>query len=261
LSLPGNEAVRSVNPVVGETNDGHLNDIRRRVVTSAHVVAAIEQACGGPVAEGTVGAGTGTVAFSWKGGMGTSSRTLPERLGGYTVGVLVQSNFGGVLQILGVPVGKILGQHYLRGATRTRASTRAGVESADGSIMIVVATDAPLSDRNLTRLARRALAGLSRTGSAMSNGSGDYAIAFSTAKSVRRTPKRRAAACTLQELPNECVSPLFQAAIEATEEAIYNSLFMATTVTGYRGRTVRALPLDRVQSLFDGLGSRDYNNT
>ena len=260
LAQPGNEDVRSVNPVVGETNDGYLNDIRRRAITSAQVVAAIEQARGGPVAEGVVGAGTGTVAFGWKGGIGASSRRLPERLGGTTVGVLVQSNFGGVLQILGVPVGKALGQHYLREAVERQPSSRTGAESPDGSIMIVLATDAPLSDRNLARLARRALAGLARTGASMSNGSGDYVIAFSTAEGVRRTPERRAAVCPLQELPNERVSPLFQAAIEATEEAIDNSLTMATTVIGYRGRTVEALPLDRVKALFDGLDSKGYNS-
>jgi D-aminopeptidase len=201
------------------------------------------------VAEGAVGAGTGTVAFGWKGGIGTSSRVLPESLGGYTVGVLVQSNFGGVLQILGIPIGKALGQHYLKGAVVARSVVRSRQECPDGSIMMIVATDAPLSDRNLTRLARRALAGLARTGASMSNGSGDYVIAFSTAKGVRRTLERRAQECTVQELPNERVSPLFQAAIESTEEAIYNSLLMATTVTGYRGVTVRALPVDQVMAL------------
>ena len=215
--------------------------------------------------EGCVGAGTGTVAFGWKGGIGTSSRRLPVssgdslsvRLGGYTVGVLVQSNFGGVLQIMGIPVGERLGRYYLKdqlpGETETATASDARIlhsafsvphSVADGSIMIVLATDAPLSDRNLTRLARRAMAGLARTGAAMSNGSGDYAIAFSTSELVRRTPERRNKPASLTELPNDAVSPLFLAAIEATEEAIYNSLLKAKTTTGYRGRTVEALPLD-----------------
>ncbi len=234
LAQPGNEEVRSVNAVVGETNDGFLNDIRRRALRASHIVQAIEQAASGPVGEGAVGAGTGTVAFGWKGGIGTSSRRLPAGLGGYTVGVLVQTNFGGVLQIAGVPVGERLGQHYLRGALDRG--------DADGSIMIVVATDAPLSDRNLTRLARRALLGLARTGSPMTNGSGDYVIAFSTAESVRRTPERREGTGPYESLGNDAVSPLFQATVEATEEAIYNSLFKAVTTTGHRG-TVEALPL------------------
>jgi D-aminopeptidase len=241
LLQPDNESVVSVNPVVGETNDGRLNDIRRRVLTSEIILEAITTAKNGVVGEGTVGAGTGTVAFGWKGGIGTSSRVLPEHLGGYTVGVLVQSNFGGVLQILGVPIGQELGQYYLKGELDR--------DDADGSIMMVVATDAPLSDRNLTRLARRALAGLARTGASMTNMSGDYVIAFSTAECVRRTPERRSQVSTLAELPNRGTSPLFQAVIEATEEAIYNSLFKATTVTGYKGRTVEALPLDRVMAL------------
>jgi D-aminopeptidase len=241
LAQRGNRSVGSVNPLVGETNDGYLNNIRRRVLTPETIRQAIETAQAGPVAEGSIGAGTGTRAFGWKGGIGTSSRVLPETLGGYAVGVLVQSNYGGVLQIDGVPVGQELRHHYLRSFLDHG--------EADGSIVIVVATDAPLSDRNVTRLARRAFAGLARTGSSMSNGSGDYAIAFSTAEGVRRTPERRKAVCTVSELPNELISPLFQAAIEATEEAIYNSLFRATTVTGYRGRTVEALPLDRVMDL------------
>jgi D-aminopeptidase len=249
LAQPGNENVRSVNPVVGETNDGYLNNIRRRVLTPERILPAINAASDGPVAEGAVGAGTGTVAFGWKGGIGTSSRFLPASLGGYTVGVLVQSNFGGVLQILGIPIGKALGQHYLKGVASACSVARSEQEGPDGSIMMVVATDAPLSDRNLTRLARRALAGLARTGASMSNGSGDYVIAFSTAKGVRRTLERRARESTIQELPNERVSPLFQAAIESTEEAIYSSLLMATITTGYRGVTVRALPVDQVVAL------------
>lgn len=257
LVQPGNETVYSVNMVVGETNDSYLNDIRQRVVTADHCLQAIAAARTGPVAEGCVGAGTGTVAFGWKGGIGTSSRRLPPTLGGYTVGVLVQSNYGGVLQIAGHPVGQRLNQYYLRNFLHTdsvntdnqtdseRLSHAAG--RADGSIMIVLATDAPLSDRNVTRLARRALAGLARTGAAMSNGSGDYVIAFATADAVRRHHTITEQLRQTVELSNEQLSPLFQAAIEATEEAIYNSLCMATTVTGYQGRRVPALPLDAIR--------------
>ena len=218
LQQPGNEAVRSVNAVVGETNDGHLNDIRARTITYQHAIDAIEQASTGAVAEGSVGAGTGTVAFDLKGGIGTSSRRLPERGGSYTVGVLVQTNFGGLLTIAGVPLWKQLGMNpFAPQPARPNA----------GSIMIVVATDAPLSDRNLERLARRALVGLSRTGATISNGSGDYVIAFSTAQEVRRTPARRSSVATFTELPNEAMTPLFQAVAEATEEAIVNSLLQA----------------------------------
>lgn len=248
LSRPGGEAIRSVNMVVGETNDGYLNDIRARAVTPAHALAAIEQASEGAVDEGAVGAGAGTIAFGWKGGIGTSSRQLPGALGGHTVGVLVQSNFGGVLQMDGLPVGEALGQYYLREALIEDGS-------ADGSIMIVVATDAPLSDRNLTRLARRALAGLARTGAAMTNGSGDYVIAFSTNADVRRTPERRSSAQRIADLPNAEMSPLFQAVIEATEEAIYNSLLMAETVTTRHGahdaRTIRALPIEPIRAMIE----------
>ena len=241
LLQKGNEEVRSVNPVVGETNDGVLNNIRKMAVTKEHVLAAIEKASSGPVAEGCVGAGTGTVCFGWKGGIGTSSRLLPEQLGGYTVGALAQANFGGILQMDGVPVGKHLGQYYLRESLEDTSS--------DGSVMIVLATDAPLSDRNLKRLARRGLAGLARTGASMSNGSGDYVIAFSSAEEVRRTPERRSKIWAHPEIPNDLMSPLFQAAIEATEEAIYDSLCMAETMTGYQGVTVDALPLDRLIEL------------
>lgn len=192
------------------------------------------------MAEGCVSAGTGTVAFGWKGGIGTSSRRLPATLGGYTVGVLVQSNYGGVLQMAGLPVGQTLGQYYLR----EQIAPIAPPERADGSIMIIVATNAPLADRNLTRLSRRALAGLARTGAAMSNGSGDYVLVFSTTLEVRRTGLKAGQLRPTQELPNEQLSPLFQAVIEATEEAIYNSRWLATTMTGYRGHTVRALPLE-----------------
>jgi len=246
LAQPGNESAVSINPVVGETNDARLNDIRQRVLTADLIRTAIEGARAGPVTEGAVGAGTGTVAFGWKGGIGTSSRLLPARLGGFTVGVMVQSNFGGVLQICGVPVGQELGQFFLKDQLSRPA--------ADGSIMIVVATDAPLSDRNLTRLARRALAGLARTGAAMSNGSGDYVIAFATAESVRRLRRRPNRVQTVAQLSNEGMSPLFQAVIEATEEAIYNSLFQATTVTGHAGNTVPALPLDQVLELMRAYG-------
>jgi D-aminopeptidase len=241
LAQPGNEQVRSVNPVVGECNDAMLNDIRRRAVTADHALAAIAAASSGPVAEGCVGAGTGVVAFGWKGGIGTSSRRLPAHMGGWTVGALVQANFGGVLQIDGAPVGRALGRHYLRGELDRG--------DADGSVIIVLATDAPLSYRNRSRLARRALAGLARTGAAMSDGSGDYALAFSTAEAVRRTPARRAALATLAELPNALMSPLFLAAIEASEEAIYNALAIAATMRGFEGRIVEALPLDRVAAL------------
>ncbi len=233
--------VRSINPVVGETNDGRLNAIEKRAIRAEHVMEALEGASSHPPEEGNVGAGTGTVAFGWKGGIGTSSRRLPEQLGGTTVGVLVQSNFGGILQVLGVPLGRLLDRYYLK-------SELVGA-SADGSIMIVLATDAPLSDRNLTRLARRAFAGLARTGASFVNGSGDYAIAFSTAIEVRRTPDRRRTAAAVLDLPNDAMSPLFQAAIEATEEAIYNSLFAAETMTGREGTVVEALPIDRVLAL------------
>ena len=238
LEQSGNEEVRSVNPVVGETNDGTLNNIRRLAVTKAQVRQSLENAESGMVAEGCVGAGTGTVCFGWKGGIGTSSRILPSSLGGFTVGVLVQSNFGGVLQMDGRPVGKDLGQFYLKNELND--------SSADGSIMIVAATDAPLSDRNLKRLARRGMTGLARTGASMSDGSGDYVIAFSTAEQVRRSAERRAQVWAFPEVPNAQMSPLFEAMIEATEEAIYNSLCMAQTMTGYKGRTIEALPLQGI---------------
>ena len=240
LAQKGNEEVRSVNAVIGETNDGVLNNIRKMAVTKEHVNQAVDSASSGPVAEGCVGAGTGTVCFGWKGGIGTSSRVLPESLGGYVVGALVQTNFGGVLQMDGIPVGKKLGQYYWKADLDN--------DSADGSIMIVIATDAPLSDRNLKRLAKRGLAGLTRTGASMSNGSGDYVIAFSTAKEVRRTVERRSKVWAYPEVPNDLMSPLFQAAIEATEEAIYNSLCMAETMTGYRETRVLALPFSFLEN-------------
>jgi len=238
ISSEGMENVRSINPVVGETNDGGLNDIRSCPIRPEHVRDALESASSGPVEEGSVGAGTGTQAFGWKGGIGTSSRVLPEPLGGYTVGVLVQSNFGGILSIGGAPVGRELGRYSYR---RFVEGVDEGVDEGDGSIMMVVATDAPLSVRNLERLAKRAIMGLARTGSSASNGSGDYVIAFSTAEEVRRREGERTHDIT--ELSNDRMSPLFQAVVEATEEAIYNSLLKATAVTGM-GRTVDALPID-----------------
>ena len=243
LGLPQMGGVRSINPVVAETNDGGLNAIRARPITAEQVRQALVSATTGPVAEGSVGAGTGTSAFGWKGGIGTSSRTLPASLGGWTVGVLVQSNFGGVLQMMGAPVGRELGRYSFRTDT-----TR---DRGDGSIIIVVATDAPLSDRNLGRVASRAIMGLARTGSSASNGSGDYVIAFSTAESVRRAFDARRLSTV--ELANEEMSGVFQAVVEATEESIYNSLTMATPVTS-RGRTVEALPLDRVREILAKYG-------
>jgi D-aminopeptidase len=251
LALPGNETVQSINAVVGETNDGGLNVIRRRPITEADVLEAIRSAREGPVEEGSVGAGRGTIAFGWKGGIGTSSRRLPPGLGGWTVGVLVQTNFGGVLQILGAPVGQRLGRYYLQGQVSARARSRepgAGGDQAgaDGSIMIVVATDAPLDPRGLERLAQRAFLGVARTGSPMTNGSGDFAIAFSTSQSVRRGPLAPGQLTrTTETATGDAVSPLFEAVVEATEEAILNSLFRAQAVRGPRG-TIAALPLDSV---------------
>jgi D-aminopeptidase len=241
LGLPGNEDVLSFNPVVGETNDGWLNDIRGRHVSSDDVFRAIKNAKSGPVEEGDVGAGTGTVAFGWKGGIGTASRRLPESLGGYTVGVLVQTNFGGVLTIAGAPVGQELGQFYLRKELQQAGS---GSGNPDGSCMIVIATDAPMDGRNLKRLAARALLGLARTGSAASNGSGDYAIAFSTAQQDRIRSTDKTLTRHTEVLTNDAMSPLFQAAIESTEEAIYNSMLKATTMQG-NGHTIEALPIDK----------------
>jgi D-aminopeptidase len=241
LALPGNEEMLSVNPVVGETNDGYLSDIRGRHITPEDVFAAIKNAKAGPVEEGAVGAGTGTVAFGWKGGIGTASRRLPSNVGGYTVGVLVQTNFGGVLTIAGAPVGQELGQYYLRQELQQSGN---GQDHADGSCMIVVATDAPLDSRNLKRLAARALLGLGRTGSAASNGSGDYVIAFSTALQVRIHMLDKARTRSAEVLTNDAMSPLFLAVIEATEEAIYNSMFRATSTTS-NGHTVDALPIDK----------------
>ncbi len=233
----GMENVRSINPVVGETNDGALNDIRARPIGKEHVRRALEEASDGPVEEGSVGAGRGTRAFGWKGGIGTSSRTLPDELGGWTVGILVQSNFGGILSMAGAPVGRELGRHSFQDVVGRQE---------EGSIMIVVATDAPLSDRNLERLARRAVVGLARTGSFISNGSGDYVIAFSTSSAVRRAPGQERHAS--EELSNPETSPLFQAVAEGTEEAVYNSILRATSVTGM-GTTAEAIPLDEVEEV------------
>jgi D-aminopeptidase len=242
LAQPGNEHVRSVNALVGETNDGGLNDIRGLHITSQHVLDAIAHASSGSVVEGSVGAGTGTILFGWKGGIGTSSRVLP---GGYVVGILAQANFGGNLTIAGVPIFRIL-QPLRRGAAD---DTRSGSEhaSGDGSCMLVVATDAPLDARDLGRLAARAVFGLGRTGSSFSNGSGDYAIAFSTS-SAMRSRFGETALRVRQVLPTDAVSPLFQAALEATEEAVYNALFQATTVTSTVG-TAEAIPIERVRDL------------
>lgn len=279
IARPGMQGVRSINPVVGETNDGSLNDIRARPITRAHVVGALEDAADGPVVEGAVGAGAGTVAFGWKGGIGTSSRMLPESYDGFTVGVIVQSNFGGILTIAGAPVGRELGRYSFQrsveersdsgrqsaddAAERSRSGRQGAPDAAersrmaepspDGSIMIVIATDAPLAPHQLERLARRALFGLARTGSTMSNGSGDYVIAFSTAESVRRRaggPSQSAA-----HLTNDALTPLFQAAAEATEEAIYNSMLKAVT-TSYGTTNVEALPIDRVVEVLRKYGVR-----
>lgn len=247
LAQPGNADVRSVNALVGETNDGGLNDIRALAVRPAHVAAALSAARGGPVEEGSVGAGTGTRAFGWKGGIGTASRRLPAQYGGYTLGVIVQSNYGGVLTIDGAPVGKLLGRYSYQPPAPGRGPGIHQDDAGDGSCMLVVATDAPLDARDLKRLAARAIFGLARTGSSFSNGSGDYAVAFSTHPSLRvRFGAEAAAARTL--LPTDGVSPLFQAALEATEEAVYNSLLRATTVTSALG-TAEALPVDRVRDI------------
>jgi len=250
LDQPGNDNVRSVNALVGETNDGGLNDIRGQHVRPQHVMEAIKAATTGAVQEGSVGAGTGTQAFGWKGGIGTSSRKLDARYGGYTIGVLVQTNYGGVLTMGGAPIGKLLGRYlYQPRPTGQQANGATGKEDhGDGSCMIVVATDAPLDARDLKRIAARAVYGLARTGSSFSNGSGEFAIAFSTAPDLRTrfgstTPQPR----TL--LPTDGISPLFQAVLEATEEAVDNSLLKATSVTSRFGKA-EALPIDRVREIF-----------
>ncbi|HHM21392.1 MAG TPA: S58 family peptidase, partial [Bacteroidetes bacterium] len=243
--LKNNKKVYSVNAVVGETNDAWLNDIRGRHVREAHVLQAIAKAKSGPVAEGNAGAGTGTRCFGWKGGIGTASRKLPEKMGGYTVGVLVQTNFGGVLQMDGVPVGVELDQYFLSDKLN---------DHSDGSCMMVVATDAPVDARNLERMAKRALLGLARTGGIASNGSGDYVIAFSTAKDLRIASAPSSPFYETKTLHNDYLSPLFLAAIEATEEAILNSLVAAQTMTGRNGHTLQALPMERVKEIFKKYG-------
>ncbi|MEQ1689716.1 MAG: P1 family peptidase [Gemmatimonas sp.] len=256
LQKPENASVRSINPVVGETNDGSLNATRQRPGIGAAVVRALALADTGAVAEGSVGAGHGTVMFGWKGGIGTSSRVLPVSLGGYTVGVLVQGNYGGVLQMAGVPIGPLLGRYAFQRdveGTRRPGGGDAAAERGDGSCMIVIATDAPVLARNLERLAARAVMGLARTGSSASNGSGDYVIAFSTASAARRSPD--AAVASLQDVGNDAMSSLFQAVTEATEEALYNALLMATPVASRAGR-VNALPVDSVRQLLRARGIR-----
>ncbi|HEY5615350.1 MAG TPA: P1 family peptidase, partial [Bacteroidota bacterium] len=238
LAQPGNENVRSINPIVGETNDGGLNDIRGRHVTREHAAEAIRNAKAGTVEEGSVGAGTGTQCFGWKGGIGTSSRVLPPGLGGFTVGALVQTNYGGILDMAGVPVGKELERYAFR--------NQLNYDGGDGSCVIVLATDAPLTSAQLKRLAKRATLALGRTGSAMSHGSGDYVLAFSTASELRI----RANAPRIEQVPRykeDDLSPLFQAVVEATEEAIYNSLLKATTVKGVQDREAEAIPVDKVK--------------
>ncbi len=247
LSTPGNQDIRSVNPVVGETNDGYLNDIRGQHVRKTDVLNALNSAVSGPVPEGDVGAGTGTTCLGFKGGIGTSSRILPQEKGGYTVGVLVQTNFGGILSINGAPVGEELKNHYMSADIP---------QDADGSCMIVIATDAPLSDRNLERLAKRSFLALGRVGSFMSNGSGDYAIAFTTNPECRILYEAQDPVRNFPELANDFITPLFLAAVEATEEAVYNSLFMAEDMKGYKGHSITALPLDQVIEIMDRYNAR-----
>lgn len=237
LSQVGNEKIQSVNAVVGETNDGFLNDIRGMHITPTNVIEAISTATSDVVKEGNIGAGNGTTCFGWKGGIGTSSRKLPKSLGGYTIGVLVQTNFGGNLQILGLPVGQLLNQFSFKEA----------LQNADGSCMIIVATDAPVVDRNLERIAQRAMMGLAKTGGIASNGSGDYVIAFSTAENLRvKHNKPSFQLDSMNVLSNNDMSPLFMATIEATEEAIINSLFAAESMTGIDGHTSEKLPIEKI---------------
>ncbi len=248
LAKEGMEDVRSINPLIGETNDGFLNDIRGGHVTKDHVLEAFEAADSGPVEEGNVGAGTGTRTLGFKAGIGTSSRILPEERGGYKVGVLVQANYGGVLTINGAPVGEELGTHFMSGDVP--------YDPEEGSIMIILATDAPVSSRNLERLAKRTFMALSRTGSSASNGSGDFSIAFSTHEDLRREHGASGEYET-RELHNVDMSPLFQAAVEATEEAVYNSLFMAEDMTGRDGNEMKALPMDEVLEILDKYNARN----
>ncbi|GLR18788.1 DmpA family aminopeptidase [Portibacter lacus] len=240
LMQPENENVRSVNPIVGETNDGYLNDIRKRVVTEKDVLNAIAQASDGPVEEGNCGAGTGTSCFGYKGGIGTSSRVIPEKLGGYTVGVLVQTNFGGIFKLNGIPVAKELDNY-----------SRMLKYGSDGSCMIVIITDAPLDSRNLERLAKRAMLGLGRTGGIASNGSGDYVIAISTAEENRIPYESDSPILYQNFLRNNNTTPLFLAAIEATEEAILNSLFAAEDMIGVDNHERKALPKEEILELIE----------
>lgn len=254
LQKPENAGVRSINPVVGETNDGGLNGTRLRPGIGGALRRALDVAASGPVAEGSVGAGHGTLMFGWKGGIGTASRVLPASQGGYTIGILVQGNYGGVLQMAGVPVGPLLGRYAFQRDVepiRRPGGGDGAAEHGDGSCMIVIATDAPLLSRNLERLAARAVMGLARTGSSASNGSGDYVLAFSTASSVRRSPD--AATATATEVGNEAMSALFQAVTEATEEALYDAMLMATPVVSRGGRGI-PLPVDSVRLLLRARG-------
>lgn len=252
LDQPGCESVRSVNPVVGECNDGYLNDIRRRVVSRQHVAAALRNAHGGPVTEGCLGAGTGTRCLGWKGGIGSASRQLPQQLGGYTLGVLVQTNFGGSLTVAGVPVGRRLGRFYLQDHVRSQEH---------GSCIVIIATDAPLDARRLKRLARRAPLGLAATGSSISHGSGDYVLAFSTAKGVRSDYQSDEPTEQVESLRDDQLSPLFQAVRDATEEAVINSMLQATTIRGQQGRTVDALDPNQVARLLRDSGALSAANT
>lgn len=248
LSIPENSAVISVNPVVGETNDGWLNNGPGRYVHKKHVFDAIKSAKSGPVAEGNVGAGTGTRCLGFKGGIGTSSRVLPKEKGGYTVGVLVQTNFGGILTINGAPVGEELDNFYMGDVVPY---------VVDGSCMVIIATDAPLSARNLRRLAKRSFLAFGRVGGFSSNGSGDYSIAFSTSEKVRVSYKNKNIEQTIVTVSNDNMSPLFLAVLEATEEAIYNSLFMAETMTGLKGRKIEALPIKKTLEILDKYNARE----
>jgi D-aminopeptidase len=261
LQQPGNEEVRSVNPVVGETNDGYLSAIEKRAVRPEHVFEAIRRASES-VEEGSVGAGTGTRCLGFKGGIGTASRLLPENRGGWIVGALVQTNFGGILTIDGVPVGRELGRYYMKEDVENDPDLGSSPETGrGGSCMIVVATDAPLSPRQLHRMAKRALLGIARVGGFMSNGSGDFVIAFSTARENRVAYRSDEAVRTVKELRDDRLSPIFLATVEAVEEAILNSLFKATDVCGREGRCVNALPVDRVVDIWNryrpGAAGRD----
>jgi D-aminopeptidase len=245
----------TLNPIVGETNDARVNNMWADPIQKEEVYAALNSASAGPVQEGSVGAGTGTQAFGWKGGIGTSSRVLPAQLGGYTVGVLVQTNYGGALSINGAPVGRELGSYAYRDFLEPVADT----DKEDGSIMMVVATDAPLTARNLDRVARRAMMGLARTGSFASNGSGDYVIAFSTNPNVRK-PRVSEVPVPLEVLVNESMTPLFAATAEATEEAIYNAIFKATTISSSRGE-LRAIPLEDLMRVLGKYQSLNWDQT